>query len=58
MGLWDTLPGDGPGWGGEIVSYRGNVGPFQSIEGIQEVPRSGPVTYLNIRDLVTVSGVR
>ena len=56
--LLDTLPGIGPALAGAIVSYRENVGPFQSIEEIQEVPKIGPVTYLNIRDLVTVSGVR
>lgn len=56
--LLDTLPGIGPALAGAIVSYRENVGPFQSIEEIQEVPKIGPVTYLNIRDLVTVPGVR
>ncbi len=56
--LLDTLPGIGPALAGAIVSYRENVGPVQSIEEIQEVPKIGPVTYLNIRDLVTVSGVR
>ena len=56
--LLDTLPGIGPALAGAIVSYRENVGPFQSVEEVQEVPKIGPVTYLNIRDLVTVSGVR
>ena len=55
--LLDTLPGIGPALAGAIVSYRENVRPFQSVEEIQEVPKIGPVTYLNIRDLVTVSGV-
>ena len=54
--LLDTLPGIGPALAGAIVSYRENVRPFQSVEEIQEVPKIGPVTYLNIRDLVTVSG--
>ncbi len=56
--LLDTLPGIGPALAGAIVSYRENVRPFQSVEEVQEVPKIGPVTYLNIRDLVTVSGVR
>ena len=56
--LLDTLPGIGPVLAGAIVSYREDVHPFSSIEEIQEVPKIGPVTYQNIRDLVTVSGVR
>ena len=38
--LLDTLPGIGPALAGAIVSYRENVRPFQSVEEIQEVPRS------------------
>lgn len=56
--LLDTLPGIGPSLAGAIVSYRENVRPFRSVEEVQEVPKIGPVTYQNIRDLVTVSGVR
>jgi len=56
--LLDTLPGIGPALAGAIVSYRENVRPFQSVEEVQQVPKIGPVTYRNIRDLVTVSGVR
>ena len=56
--LLDTLPGIGPALAGAIISYRENVRPFRSVEEIQEVPKIGPVTYRNIRDLVTVSGVR
>ena len=56
--LLDTLPGIGPALAGAIVSYRENVRPFQSVEQVQEVPKIGPVTYRNIRDLVTVSGIR
>ena len=55
--LLDTLPGIGPALAGDIISYRENVRPFQSVEEVLEVPKIGPVTYLNIRDLVTVSGV-
>lgn len=56
--LLDTLPGIGPALAGAIVSYRENVHPFSSVEEIQEVPKIGPETYRNIRDMVTVSGVR
>ncbi len=56
--LLDTLPGIGPALAGAIISYRENVRPFRSVEEIQEVPKIGPVTYRNLRDLVTVSGVR
>ncbi len=58
MELLDTLPGIGPALAGAIVAYRENIRPFQSVEEVQEVPKIGPATYLNIRDLVTVSGVR
>ncbi len=56
--LLDTLPGIGPALAEAIISYRENVRPFRSIEEVQEVPKIGPVTYRNIRDLVTVGGVR
>ena len=56
--LLDTLPGIGPALARAIISYRENVGPFRSVAEIQEVPKIGPVTYRNLRDLVTVSGTR
>ncbi|RUA19793.1 MAG: hypothetical protein DSY79_12755, partial [Chloroflexi bacterium] len=56
--LLDTLPGIGPALAEAIVAYRKNVRPFQSIAEVQEVPKIGPVTYENIRELVTVTGVR
>ncbi|PKB72418.1 MAG: hypothetical protein BZY87_00265 [SAR202 cluster bacterium Io17-Chloro-G6] len=56
--LLDTLPGIGPALAGAIVSYREEVRPFQSVAEVQEVPKIGAVTYQNIRDLVTVSGIR
>ena len=56
--LLDTLPGIGPALAQAIVAYRENVGLFQSVAEVQEVPKIGPVTYQNIRELVTVSGVR
>ena len=56
--LLDTLPGIGPALAEAIVAYRENVGPFQSVAEVQEVPKIGPVTYQNMRELVTVSGDR
>lgn len=56
--LLATLPEIGPVLAGAIVSYREEVRPFQSVEEVQEVRNIGPATYLSIRDLVTVSGVR
>ena len=56
--LLDTLPGIGPALAEAIIFYRENVGPFRSVAEIQEVPKIGPVTYRNLRDLVTVSGTR
>jgi len=56
--LLETLPGIGPVLAGAIVTYREDVRHFQSIEEIQQVPKIGPVTYENIRTLVTVSGVQ
>jgi competence protein ComEA len=55
-GLLDTLPGIGPVLAQAIVDYRENVRPFLSVAEIQEVSKIGPVTYENIRELVTVSG--
>ncbi len=55
-GLLDTLPGIGPALAAAIIEYRENIGPFQSIAEIQQVPKIGPVTYQEIKDLVTVSG--
>jgi competence protein ComEA len=55
-GLLDTLPGIGPALAQAIIDYRENVHPFQSIAEAQEVPKIGPVTFQNMRELVTVSG--
>ncbi len=55
--LLDTLPGIGPALAQAIIDYRENVHPFQSVAEVQEVSKIGPVTYENIRKLVTVSGL-
>jgi len=55
VNLLDTLPGIGPALAQAIIDFRENVHPFQSIAEVQEVSKIGPVTYENIRKLVTVS---
>ena len=53
----DTLPGIGPALAQAIIDYRENVRQFRSVAEVQEVSKIGPVTYENIRKLVTVSGL-
>ncbi|MQF89675.1 MAG: helix-hairpin-helix domain-containing protein [SAR202 cluster bacterium] len=53
--LLDTLPGIGPALAQAIIDFRENVHPFQSVVEVQEVQKIGPVTYENMRELVTVS---
>jgi competence protein ComEA len=57
-GLLDTLPGIGPALAQAIIDFREHVHPFQSIAEVQEVPKIGPVTIQNMRELITVSRVR
>ncbi|MBC8281262.1 MAG: ComEA family DNA-binding protein [Chloroflexi bacterium] len=52
--LLDTLPGIGPVLAQAIVDYRENVRPFRSIAEIQEVPKIGPGTFEDIRNLILV----
>ncbi len=56
--LLETLPGIGPALTKAIVDYREDAGPFRSVDEIVNVPRIGPATLNNIRELVTVSGSR
>jgi competence protein ComEA len=53
--LLETLPGIGPTYAERIIEYREMNGPFETIEGIQEVKGIGPTTFERITDLITAS---
>jgi competence protein ComEA len=50
----DTLPGIGPVKAQNIIDYRNSNGPFNTLEAIQDVGGIGPVTYENLKELITV----
>jgi len=52
--LLDTLPGIGPVKATAIIEYRAEHGLFKAIEDIQNVKGIGPVTFVNIKALITV----
>lgn len=52
--LLDTLPGIGPSTAQSIIDYRKEVGSFNSIDEIMNVPGIGDATYNEIKDLITV----
>lgn len=49
-----TLPGIGEKIAEAIITYREDIGPFNSIEEITEVNGIGKVKYNNIKDFITV----
>ena len=51
----EGLPGVGPVTAAAIVEYRERVGPFRSVEGLDEVTGIGPVKLSRIAHLVTVT---
>jgi len=50
----ETLPGIGPVSAKNIINYRLENGPFNTIEEIQKVAGIGPQTFDNIKHLITV----
>jgi competence protein ComEA len=50
----DALPGVGPATAQAIVAYRSKHGPFQSVDGLADVPGIGPARLDALRDLVRV----
>lgn len=51
---FERLPGIGPVTAEAIVEHRDRLGPFRSVESLQDVSGIGPVKLGGIRDLVTV----
>ncbi len=49
-----TLSGVGPAIAGRIIDYRISHGPFQKIEDIKNVSGIGDVTFLKMKDFITV----
>lgn len=54
-GQLEELPGIGPVTAGAIVEHRERVGPFRSVEALQDVSGIGPAKLGRIRDLVTAA---
>ncbi|HIZ37849.1 MAG TPA: helix-hairpin-helix domain-containing protein [Candidatus Ruania gallistercoris] len=50
----ETLPGIGPARAADIIAYREQDGPFQSVEDLLGVPGIGPATLDRLRDRVRV----
>lgn len=48
------LPGIGETKAQAIIDYRNQNGPFTALEEIQEVSGIGPVTFQNLKDLITI----
>ncbi len=50
-----TLPGIGPTTATNIIDYRLQHGPFQSIQDIQNVPGIGPETFAMIENYISIT---
>jgi competence protein ComEA len=51
----EALPEIGPKTAENIINYRNEHGPFQSIDEIDNVDGIGPVTLEKIKDLITLN---
>jgi len=49
----ESLPGIGPTAAQNIINYRTQHGPFETVEDIMNVPGIGPSTFDAIQDLIT-----
>ena len=54
----ELLPGIGPVMAGRIIAYREAIGPFTSVDDVENVPGIGPKTLESIRPLATVADSR
>ena len=52
--LLDALPGIGPALAQNIIRYREERGPFESIEGLTRDSGIGQAKYDELKDLITV----
>lgn len=50
----EELPGIGPSLAGRIVTHREKNGPFQSVQGLLDVPGIGPAKFEALREFVSV----
>ncbi len=51
----EQLPGIGPSKAADIIAYRQNLGGFDTIEQILEVPGIGEATFERIKDMIAVA---
>lgn len=51
----EQLPGIGPSLAARIVTHREQNGPFQSVQGLLDVPGIGPAKFEALRGLVEVN---
>ncbi|MFP3975681.1 MAG: helix-hairpin-helix domain-containing protein [Dehalococcoidia bacterium] len=52
--LLEALPGIGPATAKEIIDYRFQNGPFQSIEDVKKIKGIGDSTFDQLKDKITV----
>ncbi len=50
----ETIPGVGPVTAGNIISYREDNGPFQTLEDIKNVSRIGDKTFEKLKDFIKI----